>query len=190
MKILITGTSGGIGGALANAARSAGHEVLEINRGAFANLASKALGDQTNLDAVVFCTGFCPISSITRMTDIMFEETLHVNCTLFMRLMRHIVANRLYSPGGMRAIAISSVSAKEGWAGGSAYCASKGALSALCRALNAELAAKKISVTALEPERIDTKMYRECGARLAPPDAPPPRSPLSLAHEILDALEA
>jgi NAD(P)-dependent dehydrogenase (short-subunit alcohol dehydrogenase family) len=58
------------------------------------------------------------------------------------------------------------VSAAEGWPGGVAYCASKGALSAACRALDAELAPRKISVRAIEPRYVKTAMFDRLAGRM------------------------
>ena len=163
MRILITGTTGGIGGAVKRVALAAGHAVIEVNRGDFNTFPSIGVDF---LDGIVFTTGVCPVKPLTSMTDAELEETFRVNCGLFVKLMRHVVAGKLNNPKGMRVVAISSVSAVEGWAGGTAYCASKGALSALCRALDAELKPKRISVTALEPRYVKTRMFDACAGRM------------------------
>ena len=160
MRILITGTTGGIGGAVKRAALAAGHEVAEVNRGGFDRLPAGPF------DAVVFATGTCPVKPFALTSDALFAETMEVNCGLFVKLLRSIVAEKLYNPAGLKVVAISSVSATEGWAGGAAYCASKGALSALCRALDVELKPKKISVVALEPRYVKTKMFDACAGRM------------------------
>ena len=195
MKILVTGTTGGIGSAVKRAALAAGHEVVEMNRGGWEAVDSPLTSGKDftsplrGLDAVVFSTGTCPVKPFALTSDTLFEETFRVNCGLFVKLMRHIVAERLYSPTGMKVVAISSVSATEGWAGGAAYCASKGALSAVCRALDAELQPKKISVVALEPRYVKTKMFDACAGRMGV-DPALAQSPDVLAAEILTCLKA
>ena len=121
------------------------------------------------------------------MTDEELEETFRVNCGLFVKLMRHVVSGKLNNPKGMKVVAISSVSATEGWAGGAAYCASKGALSAVCRALDAELKPRGISVMALEPRYVKTRMFDACAGRMGV-DPALAQSPDALAAEILDCL--
>ena len=86
------------------------------------------------------------------------------------------------------AVAVSSVSATEGWAGGTAYCASKGALSAACRALDRELAAKKIRVRAIEPNHVLTDMFRKGAGRMGVPESAA-RSPESLAQEVREMID-
>ena len=186
MRILITGTTGGIGGAVKRAALAAGHAVIEVNRSEFDAL-DASLVPEAPLDALVFATGTCPVKPVGLLADAEFEETFRVNCGLFVKLMRHVVAGKLNNPNGMRVVAISSVSATEGWAGGAAYCASKGALSAVCRALDAELGPKRISVTALEPRYVKTRMFDACAGRMGV-DPALARNPDDLAAEILSSL--
>ena len=180
MRLLVTGTTGGIGGAVKAAARARGWDVADVNRGGF-----DALPAGGAFDAVVFATGTCPVRSLTMTSDADFAETVAVNCGLFVKLMRGIVRDRLYAAGGMRVVAVSSVSATEGWAGGAAYCASKGALSAVCRALDVELRPKRISVTAIEPRYVRTKMFDACAGRMGV-DPKLARDPKDVAEEILD----
>ena len=188
MRILVTGTSGGIGGAVKRAAASVGHEVVELNRGGFADLATALPPGPNAFDAVVFASGCCPVKPLTRMTDEEFAETFEVNCALFVKLMRHLVKAAMYSPSGMKVVAISSVSAVEGWAGGAAYCASKGALSAVCRALNMELAPRRISIEALEPRHVRTAMFERCAGRMGT-DPASAQDPDEFAREVLSKLE-
>lgn len=188
MRILITGTSGGIGSAVKTAALRRGHEVVELNRGDFETLhEAQSTLHEARVDALVYCTGTCPVKPVALTSDELFAETVRVNAGLFLSVMRTIVAEKLYNPDGMKAIAISSVSASEGWAGGAAYCASKGALSAMCRAMEVELKAKKISVKAFEPKYVKTKMFEACAGRMGVP-ASEARDPSDLAEEILNEL--
>lgn len=182
MRILITGTTGGIGGAVKRAALAAGHEVIEVNRGDFDTFSSVGFDI---LDGIVFTTGICPVRPLTAMTDAEFEETFRVNCGLFVKLMRHVVAGKLNNPKGMKVVAISSVSATEGWAGGVAYCASKGALSAACRALDVELKPRGISIVALEPRYVKTRMFDDCAGRMGI-DPALARDPDDFAKEVLN----
>ena len=182
----MTGTTGGIGGAVKRAALAAGHAVVEVNRADWDSLDS-ALVPRDSLDALVFTTGICPVRPLTALADEEFAETIRVNCGLFVKLMRQVVGGKLNSPKGMKVVAVSSVSATEGWAGGAAYCASKGALSAVCRALDTELKSKGISVVALEPRYVKTRMFDACAGRMGV-DPSLAQSPDDLAAEILTCL--
>ena len=182
MRLLVTGTTGGIGGAVKRAAFAAGDEVVEVNRGDFSAFSS--MGSDP-IDGIVFTTGVCPVKPLSAMTDAEFEETFRVNCGLFVKLMRHVVAGKLNNPKGTRVVAISSVSATEGWAGGAAYCASKGALSAVCRALDAELKPRGISIVALEPRYVKTRMFDDCAGRMGV-DPALAQDPDEFAKEVLN----
>ena len=184
MRLLITGTTGGIGGAVKRAALAAGHTVVEVNRGDFDTFSS--MGSDP-MDGIVFTTGVCPVKPLSAVTDAELEETFRVNCGLFVKLMRHVIAGKLNNPKGMKVVAVSSVSATEGWAGGAAYCASKGALSAVCRALDAELKPRRISVTALEPRYVKTRMFDACAGRMGV-DPALAQSPDAFDAEILACL--
>ena len=186
VKLLVTGTTGGIGGAVRQLAESRGWEIIEVNRADFAEW--RVLDGLKDLDAVVFATGFCPVKALTQLSDDELMQVFDVNCGHFVRLMRRLVKGRAYSAAGMKVVAISSVSAVEGWAGGSAYCASKGALSAVCRALDAELKPKRISVCALEPRYVRTKMFDACAGRMGV-DPSCAESPEDLARKIVEILE-
>lgn len=188
-RILITGTTGGIGSAVKRAALAAGYEVAELNRGEFEDLeALRQRFSSGSVTSLVFCTGTCPVKPLTQMTDEEFAETMRVNCGLFIRVLRQMVTEKLYDPDGMKVVAISSVSATEGWAGGAAYCASKGALSAACRALNVELKSKKISVVALEPRYVKTRMFDAVAGRMGV-DSALAQNPDEFAKEILHELD-
>ena len=126
----------------------------------------------------------CPVRPLTALTDDELEETFRVNCGLFVRLMRHVIGAKLYNPQGLKVIAISSVSATEGWAGGAAYCASKGALSAVCRALDVELKPRGISIVALEPRYVKTRMFDDCAGRMGV-DPALAQDPDEFAKEVL-----
>ena len=188
MRLLVTGTTGGIGSAVKRAALAAGHAVVEVNRGDFDTFPSMASMGSDPMDGIVFTTGVCPVKPLGAMTDMELEETFRVNCGLFVKLMRHVVAGKLNNPKGMRVVAVSSVSATEGWAGGAAYCASKGALSAVCRALDAELKPRGISVTALEPRYVKTRMFDACAGRMGV-DPALAQDPDSFARDVMRILE-
>ena len=87
MKLLVTGTTGGIGGAVAEAALAAGHEVVAFNRADFAALADGAAEIPSGLDALVFAAGCCPVASVAKTTDellkLLFKEFISVFKPLF-----------------------------------------------------------------------------------------------------------
>ena len=153
MRIRVSGSTGGIGSSFVKVASAAGHEIVA----------------DAPFDAFLYAVGTCPVKPLTRMTDDEFAETIRVNCGLFVAQLREIVTKKQYAPTGLKVLAISSVSATEGWAGGTAYCASKGALSAVCRALDVELRPLKISVKAVETLYVKTRMFDQGAGRMGVP---------------------
>lgn len=187
MRILITGTTGGIGGAVISVAAGGGHDVVALNRPEWGTLGTFLEGQQP-FDGVVFATGFCCVKPLSRIEDADFTDMLSVNCGLFLRLMRELLRRRLFSKTGARVVAISSISAEEGWPGGALYCASKGALSSLCRAMDAELVSRGVRVHALEPRYVRTKMFDMFAGRMGVPPSNA-EEPIRFAERILNELK-
>lgn len=186
MRLLLSGSSGGIGAAVKAAALARGYEVVELNRADY-DLGGRRLLREGTLDAFVFATGTCPVKPLALTSAALFEDVMKVNCGYFLDVLREIVSEKLYAKEGFTALAVSSVSATEGWPGGAAYCASKGALSALCRAADAELKAKGVRVKAIEPRYVKTRMFEACAGRMGV-SSELARDPKELAEEILNEL--
>lgn len=198
-RLLIAGVTGGIGKAVRAEAEARGWECVGTGRREGAAEWMLDFADRDGLepalmrlftaegpfDGVVYCAGVCPVAPLSRL-DVPSLSAVHlVNCDAFILLMKHFSRPGAFRKEGAAAVAVSSLSAVEGWAGGAAYCASKGALSAACRALNAELAPKKISVKAVEPGHVLTGMFRSTAGRMGVPESSA-RDPGSLAREIMD----
>ena len=196
-KMLVVGASGGIGSAVVAEATAEGWVCTCADRRSEFTL---DLSDRTNLetrlkslfqergpfDAVVFAAGVCPVAPLSSVTPESLAETMLVNCESFILLVKAYAAYGTAASGG-RVVAVSSVSANEGWAGGAAYCASKGALSATVRALDAELASRGIRVAAVEPGHVLTDMFRRGAGRMGVPESQA-ASPQSIAREILKTI--
>ena len=193
-RLLVVGASGGIGSAVVAEASAAGWDCVRADRHSEFRLdLSDAANLEANLkslfaehgrfDAVVFAAGVCPIVPLGSLSASELAKTILVNCESFIMLVKAYVACGVGDNGG-KVVAVSSVSAHEGWAGGAAYCASKGALSAAVRALDAELAQKGIRVMALEPGHVLTDMFRRGAGRMGVPESQA-ASPKSLAREVL-----
>ena len=198
-RLLVVGASGGIGSAVVAEAVAAGWDCVQADRHSEFRLdLSDAANLEANLkalfenhgrfDAVVFAAGVCPIVPLGSLSARELAETMLVNCESFVMLVKAYAACGAGENGG-KVVAVSSVSANEGWAGGAAYCASKGALSAAVRALDAELAQKGIRVMALEPGHVLTDMFRRGAGRMGVPESQA-ASPQSLARETLALVDA
>ena len=201
-KMLVVGAAGGIGAAVCAEAARRGWTCVGTSRreGAAAYRLDCADRDGLELalmrlftaegpfDAVVYCAGVCPVLPLARLDAAALEAAQAVNCTAFILLMKHFARPGCCAKDGAVALAVSSVSAREGWPGGTAYCASKGALSAACRALDAELKPRKLRVAAVEPGHVLTDMFRHGAGRMGVP-ASVARPPEELAAEMLDLIE-
>jgi NAD(P)-dependent dehydrogenase (short-subunit alcohol dehydrogenase family) len=167
------------------------HSEFRLDLSDAANMESdfKSLfAEHGRFDAVVFAAGVCPIVPLGSLSAGDLAETMHVNCESFIMLVKAYAACGACENGG-KVVAVSSVSANEGWAGGAAYCASKGALSAAVRALDAELAQKGIRVMAIEPGHVLTDMFRRGAGRMGVPESQV-ASPQAVAREILALIDA
>jgi len=181
-RVLVTGASSGIGRACAIRAAALGADVvltarrvdeldatrLQMERPDAHLVVPGDLSDPMFPSALVTAAGPCDglvaaagvslIAPAGVQSTAYVEKLYRVNCGSFLALMR-LFADKANRRGAFSAVAVASVSASAGWAGGSAYCASKGALVAAVRALAVELAPKGLRVNAVSPSGIATPLY-------------------------------
>lgn len=200
-KMLVVGASGGIGSAVRDEAERRGWTCIGTSRREGAAEYVLDCSDRDGLEpalmrlfmaegpfsAVVYCAGICHVKPLPLLDASALAVTQFVNCDAFVLLMKHFARTGAYTKSGAVAMAVSSISAVEGWAGGTAYCASKGALSAACRALDAELSVKGIRVASIEPRYVLTDMFRKGAGRMGVPESTA-STPESFAVTLLDAL--
>ncbi|HEY5649146.1 MAG TPA: SDR family oxidoreductase, partial [Nitrospiria bacterium] len=178
-RVLITGIAGGIGKATAGAFSRAGWEIIGVDR------EKEGVGSEVNrffhgdLSDPVFTEGlFDEISAgdislralvnnaaiqiskpFTATSTEDWNRLMDTNLNSVFRITRKAIP--LFPATGGTIVNVSSVHASATSVNISAYAASKGALSALTRALAVELAEKGIRVNAVAPGAVDTKMLRE-----------------------------
>lgn len=184
-RILVTGATSGIGRATAVMAASLGAEVVltgrradELSRtiglmerpGAHLALAGdlrdvsfagELAGFATKggrLDGFVHAAGACQVVPVGVVSPATLADSMSVGYDAFMLIMKHL-SRKAASNDGFSAVAVSSVSSSAGWAGGSLYAGSKGALDAAVRALAVELAPRRIRVNAVCPSHVRTPLF-------------------------------
>lgn len=105
------------------------------------------------IDILVNNAGIFPFKPFLEMTEEDWDKVIDINLKSIF-LCSQAAAKEM--PEGGKIVNISSIAAFVGFAGLVHYCASKGGINAMIRALALELADKKINVNAVAPGAIDT----------------------------------
>jgi 3-oxoacyl-[acyl-carrier protein] reductase len=181
---LVTGASGGIGGAIAKALHAQGATVVlsgtraealervkaELDSRAFTavcNLADKISVEAlpkaaeaaagTPIDILVNNAGITRDNLFMRMKDEEWDQVLAVNLTAAFRLSRAVLRGMMKKRWG-RIISITSVVGETGNPGQGNYAAAKAGLVGMTKSLAAEVASRNITCNAVAPGFIETAM--------------------------------
>lgn len=180
---LVTGASGGIGGAIATALHAAGATVaLSGTRVAPLEELATSLGERTHvlpcdlgdaeavsalpkaatdamgsLDILVNNAGITRDNIFMRMSDEEWASVLEVNLTSTMRLCKASIRGMMKSRWG-RIINISSVVGATGNPGQANYAASKAGMVGMSKSIAYEVASRGITVNCVAPGFISTAM--------------------------------
>ena len=180
---LVTGASGGIGGAIAKALAKQGAKIVlsGTKEEALVALASE-IGDQAvilpcdlgnaeatdslfgqaesklgQIDILVNNAGLTRDTLAVRMKDEDWQRVLDVNLTAAFRLSRAALKSMMKRRSG-RIIGITSVVGHIGNAGQANYCAAKAGMIGMTKAMAQEVAARGITVNCVAPGFIATAM--------------------------------
>lgn len=123
------------------------------NKSEVENLFAEIIKVFGNVDVLVNNAGIFPFVPFAKMEESDWDKVMNVNLKSIY-LCSH-EALKTMSEGG-RIINISSIASFVGFEGLVHYCASKGGVNGMIRALALELAPKKITVNAVAPGAIDT----------------------------------
>ena len=189
-KVLVTGSSGGIGRAIALAVAQAGYEVVahynngkekaESLKAEIESLGGKCSLLQFNISDRADCTskleswseengafwGIILNAGIARddvfpaLTDEKWDSVIHTNLDGFYNVLKPLVLPLCRKKRG-RIITIASVSGIIGNRGQVNYSASKAGIIGATKALATELASRKITVNCIAPGLIETDMVKE-----------------------------
>lgn len=183
---LVTGASGGIGGAVARALHGQGatvalvgrrtdalqalHEELAERSAVFTcDMADRAAADElpgrveaelAPVDILVNNAGITRDNLAMRMSDEEWDSVLEVNLTAGFRIARTLLRGMLKRRWG-RIVSITSVVGHVGNPGQANYVAAKAALTGMTKALAAEVATRGITVNAVAPGLIETAMISD-----------------------------
>ncbi|MFA5022626.1 MAG: SDR family NAD(P)-dependent oxidoreductase [Patescibacteria group bacterium] len=116
-------------------------------------LFKKTMKEFGQLDILVNNAGIFPFVPFTEMKESDWDKVININLKSIFLCSQE--ATKIMAHGG-RIIDISSIASFVGFEGLVHYCASKGGINSMIRALALELAPKKITVNAVAPGAIDT----------------------------------
>lgn len=185
---LVTGAMGGLGTAICQELAKAGHKIVaayhpefdkpeewlrEMSAAGFTGLVCVA-GDVANLescaamvaeaeakagpiDILVNNAGITRDRMFAKMEQAQWDAVISTNLTSLFNMTRQVSAN-MAARGWGRIINISSVNGVKGQAGQTNYSAAKAGVIGFTKALAAELAAKGVTVNAIAPGYVATKM--------------------------------
>jgi len=177
--VLITGATGGIGGAIANQMKAAGATVVVTGRnmdklstfddsfikiqsdlsvdGAAEKLIDDTIKTAGHIDVLINNAGITADTLMMRMSDEQFDNVLNTNLRASFKLCRAVLMPMMKQKFG-RIINMASIVGVVGGAGQTNYAASKGAIIAMTKSIAAEVASRGITANAVAPGFIKTPM--------------------------------
>lgn len=177
---LITGATGGIGGAIAKKMKDAGATVVVSGRnvaklnsefddafikipcdlaadGGAVELMMNTIEQCGKIDILVNNAGITRDTLLMRMSDEQFDEVLNTNLKSCFKLCRAAIMPMMKNRYG-RIINMASIIGVIGGAGQANYAASKGGMIAMTKSIAAEVASRNITANCIAPGFIKTPM--------------------------------
>ena len=185
---LVTGVASGIGRAVAERLEADGATVVGLDlraegpdgvevvaadvtdRAAVDAVVAHAVAAHGRLDVVANVAGIPQFGRVDDLSDAEWQRQLDVNLTGPFTVCRAALPHLRATRGCI--VNVASIAGLQGQAYTAAYCASKGGLVALTRALAVELALDGVRVNCVCPAAVDTPLLAEVAHRI-PPDADP-----------------
>jgi len=119
------------------------------------NLIKETLNAFKKIDILVNNAGIFPFKSFLEMSEQDFMKVININLKGYF-LCSQAVAKEMVKTSGGSIVNISSIASIKGFAGLSHYCASKGGVMAMTKALALELAPMGIRINDVDPGAIET----------------------------------
>jgi 3-oxoacyl-[acyl-carrier protein] reductase len=190
LNVIVTGGSRGLGLAIASTLAASGYQVIAIARAATEELRSAVAAQEQGGGALHFrgfdlanTTGIAALVSdlrkefgpiyglvnnaglgsagvLTMMRDEQIENLVRLNTISPIILSKYVVRSMMVERAG-RIVNVSSIVASTGYSGLSAYAATKAALIGFTRSLAREVGQLGITVNAIAPGFVDTRMTHE-----------------------------
>ena len=171
-KVIVTGSSRGIGKAIAESLRAAGYEVVThsvksggtdlqfdvADRAATQAALEKWVAENGAPYGVVLNAGIAADNAFPAMAEEEWDRVLRTDLDGFYNVLKPLVLPMVQARAGGRIIAISSISGVIGNRGQVNYSAAKAGLIGAAKALAVELAKRKITVNCVAPGVIETEM--------------------------------
>ncbi len=177
---LITGATGGIGGAIARKMREAGATVVVSGRnvakldaefddeyikipcdlaadGGAVELVMNTIERAGKIDILINNAGITRDTLLMRMTDDQFDEVINTNLRSCFKMCRAAIMPMMKNRFG-RIINMASIIGTIGGPGQANYAASKGGMIAMTKSIAAEVASRGITANAIAPGFIKTPM--------------------------------
>lgn len=155
MRVIVTGSSGGIGSKICKYLKSKSIELIELNSSTIDFLNDFEL-NYDNISGLIHCAGVNKINSYINTSDEDLVDMFNINTISFIRLCKKIKFNR-----NSKIIAIGSLYASETKHGRLAYTISKHGLYGAVKNLAIEMSVNKCTVNMVSPGFVDTELTRK-----------------------------
>jgi NAD(P)-dependent dehydrogenase (short-subunit alcohol dehydrogenase family) len=136
-----------------------------VDRGAIDAALTALEADGVRVDVLVNNAGAAESAPLDRTTDELWDQMMAVNVTGAFALCRALVPG-MVARGFGRVVNVASNAGLTGYAYSTAYCAAKHALVGMTRALAMEVARTKVTVNAVCPGFVRTRLADEAASRI------------------------